>query len=395
MGSSPGLIARLPTWAKVLATFGFLYLFLLGIGTMGGSFKSMGAGYTEELLGGATGPLVSLFIGILATTLVQSSSTTTSMVVALVASGQVSYHAGIYMVMGANVGTTVTNTLVSIGHMRQSAEYQRAFAAASVHDFFNLFVLVILFPLEVMTGFLDKLAGWSAHAFQNIGGTKLANPIKAVTKPVINAIQDGCESVAGWLNDLLSTEFFGNGSGIMLVCAILMTFAGLILLVKALKSIMIQKLENLFDRVIFKSAARGLVFGLILTILVQSSSITTSVAVPLVGAGVLTIRQVMPYTMGANIGTTVTALIAALAALAGVEIANEPAYAKAFLGLELAFHHVLFNVIGVAVVWWIREIPIRIAEGFSMIAMRNKLIPLVYIIVVFYAIPFLVVFFGR
>ena len=81
---TPSLLTRSPTWLRLVYVVGFLYLFLLGIGTLGGSFKSMGAGYTEELLGGATGPVVSLFIGILATTLVQSSSTTTSMVVALV-----------------------------------------------------------------------------------------------------------------------------------------------------------------------------------------------------------------------------------------------------------------------------------------------------------------------
>ena len=158
---------------------------------------------------------------------------------------------------------------------------------------------------------------------------------------------------------------------------------------------MIEKLENLFDRVIFKSAGRGLAFGFLLTVLVQSSSITTSIAVPLVGAGVLTIWQVMPYTMGANIGTTITALIASLAALAAADVADTAAYTQAFLGLELAFHHVLFNVIGVAIVWWIRGIPIKMAQIFSVIAMRNKLIPLFYIIIVFYLIPFLVVLLGR
>jgi len=264
-----------------------------------------------------------------------------------------------------------------------------------VHDFFNLIVLLILFPLEVATGFLDKMAGWSANAFQDVGGTKLASPIKVITKPVIKAIKSACEDMGAWLNDLLGTGFFGNGAGIMLVIGVLMTFAGLIMLVKVLKSVMIEKLENLFDRVIFKSALRGLIFGFFLTVLVQSSSITTSVAVPLVGAGVLTIRQVMPYTMGANIGTTVTALIASLAAMAAVDAADPEAFRKAFLGLELAFHHVLFNVIGVAIVFWIRGIPIKMAEVFSKIAMRNKLIPLIYIIVVFYALPFLIVVFGR
>ena len=181
----------------------------------------------------------------------------------------------------------------------------------------------------------------------------------------------------------------------MLALAILTTFVGLVMMVKLLKSIMVSRLENLFDRVLFRSPAMSLVFGLFLTILVQSSSITTSVAVPLVGAGIITIAQVLPYTMGANIGTTMTALIASLAAIASVDSGDTAGFEKAALGLVLAFHHVLFNVMGVAVLWWIRWIPIRIAEAFASIAMRNRLFPLVYIIVVFYVLPFVIVLLGR
>ena len=390
-----GLLSSIPPWARVLLVFGFLYVFLLGIGAMGGGFKTIGKGYTKELLGSAEHPLVALFIGILATTLVQSSSTTTSMVVALVAVGQIQYSAGVFMVMGANVGTTVTNTLVSLGHIRHSAEYKRAFAAATVHDFFNLIVLCVLFPIEWATSFLDKLASGAAEGFQNVGGTKLASPIKKITKPVINELKAMCEGLADWANSLFGTDFFGSGGGILVIVGILLTFLALVLLVKTLKTLMVEKLENLFDRVIFRSPFRGLMFGIALTILVQSSSITTSVAVPLVGAGILTIRQVLAYTMGANIGTTVTAVLASLAALAAVDASDPAAFKKAFLGVELAFHHVLFNIIGVAGLWWFREIPIRIAEAFATIAMRNRLIPLVYILVVFYIIPFVVVILAR
>lgn len=382
-------------WWRALLVIGFLYLFLLGISSMGGAFKWLGKDYTDTLLGGGSGPLVSLFIGIFATTLVQSSSTITSMVVALVAAGQLPYHSAIYMVMGANVGTTVTNSLVSLGHMRQSAEYERAFAAATVHDFFNLIVLLILFPLEVTFGFLDKMAVGAAAAFSSVGGTKASSPIKAITKPVVKWLKEACHDVGASLNDWFSTDFFGDGGGLLLIIGIAMTFAGLIFLVKTLRGIMISKLENLFDRVIFRSALRGLIFGLFLTILVQSSSITTSVAVPLVGAGVLTIQQVMPYTMGANIGTTITALIASLAALGAIDSGDPDSYKKAYLGLELAFHHVLFNVCGVAVVWWFRHIPIRMAERFARIAVRNRLYPLIYIILTFYVVPFLIIILNR
>lgn len=381
--SEPRLLHRMPGWARGLIALLALYVFLVGIGAMSSSFKLMGKGTTEELLGMQASPLVSLFIGILATTLVQSSSTTTSLVVGLVAAGVVSFSSGVYMVMGANVGTTVTNTIVSLGHMRHTAEYQRAFAAATVHDFFNIIVLLVLFPLEVTTGILDEMSMGMMKAFQGIGGTHLANPIKEATEPAI-----------GILNDLAQVVGTDTSQGwILLALGAVATFGGLIFLVRTLKAIMLTKAENLFDRVLFASPLRSLIVGLGLTILVQSSSVTTSIAVPLVGAGVLNIHQVFPYTMGANIGTTVTAILASLATLAAAQGSAE--HAKALLALQLAFHHTLFNVVGVAILWWIRGIPIAIAEGFSRLAMRNRLIPIAYILISFYILPALVVWLGR
>lgn len=381
--SRPSLLDRIPTPVKALLVALTLYAFLVGIGSMSTAFKAMGKGFVQDtLLGmGSSSPIVALFIGILATTLVQSSSTTTSLVVGLVAAGALDFHSAIYMVMGANVGTTVTNTVVSLGHITQTSEYRRAFAAATVHDFFNLIVLAVLFPIEVYSGVLDDASLWCANAFEGVGGTKLANPIKAITKPTINALKDVCESI--------TAEHLGP---LLLTIAVLLTFGALIGLVKILKSIMVSKLENLFDRVLFKSPYRGLVFGIFLTILVQSSSITTSVAIPLVGAGVLSIRQVFPYTMGANIGTTITALLASLAAMAA---AGEDGRVAAALGLQLAFHHVLFNVLGVALLWPVRNFPIWIAEQFARLAQWNRLVPLVYIIVVFYLMPAGIVWLGR
>jgi len=171
-----------------------------------------------------------------------------------------------------------------------------------------------------------------------------------------------------------------------------MTFAALIFLVKTLKSIMVTRLEKFFDRLLFKTPYRALVFGLLLTMLVQSSSITTSVAVPLVGAGILTVRQILPYTMGANVGTTVTTLLAALAALAA---AGAGELETAMLGVRLAFFHALFNVLGVVMLWPFQRIPAAMAMGFAGLALRNRLIPLVYILLTFYVAPFLVVWFGR
>ncbi|MCZ6785794.1 MAG: sodium dependent phosphate transporter [Planctomycetota bacterium] len=373
---------RVPTPIKVLLVFGALYLFIVGIGSMSAAFKLMGKDYTHALLGSRAGPLVALFIGILATSFVQSSSTTTTIIVSLVANDIIGYDSAIYMVMGANVGTTVTNTIVSLAHITRSVEFQRAFAAATVHDFFNMLVLVVLFPLEIATGVLSGIAKQATVAFEGVGGVKFASPIKIITKPVIDLLKD-------------LVEMMGGGGGVLAILGLLMTFATLIMLVKVLRSIMVTKLENLFDRVLFKSAGRALFLGFALTVLVQSSSITTSVAVPLVGAGIITLRQVLPYTMGANVGTTVTALLAAMAALAGADPAVSEEMAKAMLGVRLAFFHVLFNVTGVAILWFVRPIPIKIAESFARLAMWNRFVPIVYLILAFFVIPGLVIWLGR
>ncbi len=365
------------TALKLFVLLATLYLFLIGIGAMSGAFKSMGKGFSESLFAGDSRPFVALFIGILATTLVQSSSTTTSIIVGAVAGGVLPFDSAVYMVMGANLGTTVTNTIVSLGHITRSNEYQRAFAAATVHDFFNLLALAVLFPLQMATGVLTWLSHGATDVFKSVGGTVLSSPLKAITKPSIDLLEDIVDAT-------------GGGPVALAIVSLLITFAMLIMMVKVLKSLVLAKLENLFDRIIFKTAIRGLVFGMLMTVLVQSSSITTSIAIPLVGAGVLTIAQIFPYTMGANIGTTITSLLAGLAALAAG--GDDP---KAILGVQIAFAHFFFNSVAVAIFWKIQWIPIAIANAFSNLALRNRAIPIVYIIVTFYLIPFLVVFFGR
>jgi len=345
----------------------FLYVFLVGIGGMGKSFALMGEEVIRDVVAQKRGPFLALMMGILATTLVQSSSITTSMLVTLVAvsgTGALPMDQATYMVMGANLGTTVTNTLVSLGHITRSGEYRRAIAAATVHDFFNVLALIIIFPLEYYTHFLSHSADWLAQ-FGGGGMSKFSGPVKATTKPVVS---------------LLAALVDKNGPA-LLVISVIFLFGGLIMMVRTLKGLMLNKLSNLFDRVLFKTPRRSLLLGIFLTFLVQSSSISTSVAVPLVGAGVLAIRQVFPYTMGANIGTTLTAVLATAAS-------QNPAIA-----LGLAFRHILFNVTGVLLFWNFRWLPIWIAERFAELSMRNKFIPMIYIIVVFYALPAAIIFF--
>jgi len=132
------------TGLRILGLALFLYGFLVSIGLLGKAFKMFSGGFVGDLVQSASNPLVGLFVGILATTLVQSSSTTTSLVVALVGSGTMPIDTAIPVVMGANIGTSVTNTLVSLGHISHGQEFRRAFAASTVHDFFNLLAVAVL-----------------------------------------------------------------------------------------------------------------------------------------------------------------------------------------------------------------------------------------------------------
>jgi sodium-dependent phosphate cotransporter len=151
--------------------------------------------------------------------------------------------------------------------------------------------------------------------------------------------------------------------------------------VVTLKGLVLARLEQFFDRTLFRNAALAMVFGLCLTVMVQSSSITTSLAVPLAGAGVLTLRQIFPYTLGANIGTTVTAILAALS------VGNLAA-------LSVSFAHLIFNALGVIIIWPIpalRAIPMRMAESFAAVSADHRWIPIAYVIVFFYVLPFAVI----
>ncbi len=340
----------------------FLYLFLFSLELMGTSLKMFGKGLAETLIATTTNPLVGLFIGILATSVIQSSSSTTSIVVGLVAGGALNVANAIPIIMGANIGTSVTNLLVSLTQIRRDLEFRRALSAAIVHDFFNLLAVLILFPLQYFTNFIGRVAAFMGENFQHIGGLRFLSPIKGLTQPPVDVLK-------GW---------FGEHPWILFALSLVFLLLALTRMVKSLKILVVKKAEVWFDRYLFKTAWRAFLVGLLLTAMVQSSSITTSLAVPMAGAGMLTLIQIFPYTLGANVGTTVTAILAALVT------GNLSA-------IIVAFSHLLFNLSGILFWWPLKAVPISLAEKFAKVAMKKKLIPILYIIVVFFLIPISVI----
>ena len=138
-----------------------------------------------------------------------------------------------------------------------------------------------------------------------------------------------------------------------------------------------------FARALGGRGITAMVVGILVTVMVQSSSVTTSLLIPFAAAGVLTLRQAFPVTLGANIGTTVTALAASLA------VSGENAVA----GCTIAIVHLLFNVIGVVMIYpvpAIREVPLRMAERLAEIASQSKPKAIAYVGGVFYGAPALV-----
>ena len=119
---------------------GSILLFMLSIQLMGTAFKAWGTGTAQSILEVTSNPFIGLFIGLLVTAILQSSSTTTSLAVAAVASGSVSLQHAVPIVMGANVGTTITSTIVSLGYITKTNEFRKAISAGTSHDFFNVIV---------------------------------------------------------------------------------------------------------------------------------------------------------------------------------------------------------------------------------------------------------------
>lgn len=360
---------RILSWLLLLAG---VYAILLSVGMVGSGFKwaSGGSEGARELFAFATNPFLALLIGILATALVQSSSTVTSVIVGLVAGG-LPIEIAIPMVMGANIGTTITNTLVSLGHVRKKSEFRRAFAAATVHDFFNLMCVIIFLPLEIIFGFLEKGSAWLTTYL--IGADSMSmkgfNFIKPITKPVIGELK----SLLGVFPDKVAAIS-------LIVIGIILIFVSITIIGRVLKGLMVGRAKKILHGAIGRGPVSGITSGAIVTVLVQSSSTTTSLMIPLVGSGVFKPRDIYPFTLGANIGTTITALLAATA-LSG---------AGAVVGLQIALVHLMYNLLGVVVIYgipFLRELPLKAAERLAEVATKRHSLAALYVLSVFFLLP--------
>ena len=370
-----------PPAVRVGSIVFLLFAFLLGIKGLGEGFELLGSDLLDSFFRTTENPFVGLMIGLLATTLMQSSSVTTSMVVALVAAPEspLPLVNAVPMIMGANIGTTVTATIVSLGHVGRVDEFRRAFPVAICHDLFNYLAVVILLPLELVTGYLQSAAVAIGSMVKGTAGVTYQSPIRA-------ALDSGFAPMEAAARSLFQIQI--GQAVFLLILSGFLIFAALYLLVRTMRTAAHGRMEVMVTSLLGSSALLAMLIGVAVTVMVQSSSITTSLLVPLAAAGVLRLEQAFPVTLGANIGTTVTAFLAALAV-------SGP---NAAAGLEIALVHLLFNLTGILLVYpvpRIRRLPLRAAEALTAVALRSRRMVVVWVMVLFYGIPTIVLVVSR
>jgi len=405
--------------AKLLLVAFLLYSFIISLSLMGGAFKVVGgktsgrAFRQSELF---ANPVAGIVIGILATVLVQSSSTSTSIIITMTAADLISLKNSIPMIMGANIGTAVTASIVSVAHIGDRDQYRRAFGGAIVHYCFNILTVVILLPIEVAFGMLQHIASGIVDAAgitnEDDKGAK-QDFLKVITKPVTSRLlqvdkklvtkiaQESDPEKLAMLEKqsiivqsqskdnhlFMDTPMSDDVAGaLLIIISLLLLSIVLMLLVKTLQSVFKGRaaiwLGKMLNMEIKRLPLAGdyilMLFGAGLTILMQSSSVTTSALTPLVGIGLIRVEKMFPFTIGANIGTTVTGILAALAS------------SNMKIGMTVAMSHLLFNGFG-TLIWFMvpimRAVPLSMAKFLGSLAAEVKIFPVALILFAWVLIP--------
>lgn len=368
-----GKTRKVVEWLSIVAA---VYILITAVSVIGSGFGAATGGQAEQIFTFAQNPVVGLVIGILATVLTQSSSTTTSIVVGMVAGG-LPLATAIPILMGANVGTTMTSTLVSLGAAGDRNQFRRAFSAASVHDMYNLLSVAIFFPLEWTFGILDRVGTWFAGITTGSDGgiiatvfTGLGNGVSAVTDPGANLIEGGLLAV-------LSPMWAGIAMiaiGVALILLVIKFISNM------LKVLLVGNVEQMFHKALGRGPISGIFSGLLITVMVQSSSTTTSLAVPLAASGKFSLWQIYPFTVGANVGTTMTAVIAAFGFSGG----------EATAAMTAAAVHLFYNIFSALVIFsvpFLRPLPVRGATWLGNLGAKNKLYVVVWLVGLFVLLP--------
>ncbi|MBL7850635.1 MAG: Na/Pi symporter [Cyclobacteriaceae bacterium] len=347
-----------------------LLIFLFALDLLLSALQHLGQAAAETIILATSNPFTALFIGLLATAILQSSTATTSMTVALVASGSLTLQSAIPIVMGANIGTTITSTIVSLGFLSKKKEFRRAVSAGTYHDFFNILTAAVLFPLEHYFQFLSWLASSIANEFfhQPLG----------LQETNFNPLGGGLSRLTDWIAQSVDNGF------LLLALSAVFLFGSILFFRKVLTDLLGLGVPDRFRHFFFQVAWKSFGWGVLTTAAIRSSTVTTSLVVPLVAKKVVKLKDAVPFILGANIGTTLSAFLAAVM--------------NSNIAISIAIAHFLFNFIGVVLFYLLpgtREIPVLMATGLGRLTMRYRSIGFAYLLVTFFLIPFSLIYFNR
>jgi sodium-dependent phosphate cotransporter len=349
------------TVIRIILTLAFfLFCIKLMVSSLGG-FADI---FQQNILSSSLDPFIGLFIGLLVTAIIQSSSTTSTMVVAMVATGALTIEEAIPVIMGANIGTTLTSTIVALGFISDKAAFRKAISAGVIHDFYNIMMVIILFPLEYYYGFLS---GISIRLQQLIFGSR----------EVVSS--EGWK----WFLDFGITDGIANLIQNDIILALLsfgLLFLSIKLLTKVIHRTIIGDSKNRLRKFVFQKPAKSFGWGVLITSAIQSSSVSTSLLVPLIATNKIRLINAFPFIIGANLGTTLTALIAA-------SFGSETA-------MSIAIAHFLFNFSGAILFMMssvLRRTMVNFTKQFGITLAKKRVIGLAYVIVTFFLLPFILI----
>ncbi|XP_065130327.1 sodium-dependent phosphate transport protein 2A [Paramisgurnus dabryanus] len=456
---SRGEMSSLMNILKIPVLLLLLYGFVCSLDVLSSAFQLAGGKVAGDIFQDnaiLSNPVAGLMVGILVTVLVQSSSTSTSIVVSLVSSGLLEVKSAVPIIMGSNIGTSVTNTIVALMQAGERNEFKRAFAGATIHDCFNWLSVLVMLPLEVASGVLSHLANITVNNLQLQSGEDAPELLKTITEPftkliiqldksVITGIALGDESMRNhslvkiwcrssvfvssvnvtvtsrncsgelhcgqdsditWITQNITSKintekcrhlFVDSGLSdltvglILLACSLMVLCTCLLMIVKVLNSLLKGQVAKVIERVIntdfpyplgWLSGYLAMLMGAGMTFIIQSSSVFTSAMTPLIGIGVISLNRAYPLTLGSNIGTTTTAILAALAS----------PREKLHAACQIALCHFYFNIFGI-MLWYpvpITRLPIRMASALGERTAKYRWFAVLYLLVCFLLLPLLV-----
>uniref|UniRef100_A0A3P8VDM2 Solute carrier family 34 member 2a n=1 Tax=Cynoglossus semilaevis TaxID=244447 RepID=A0A3P8VDM2_CYNSE len=434
---------------KFVVLLGLLYMFICSLDILSSAFQLVGGKPSRARL---HNDVKSFLRSRAVSTLLQIQL----VVISPVRTGLLTVQVAVPIIMGTNIGTSVTNTLVAMTQAGDRSVFRRAFAGATVHDFFNWLSVLVLLPLEVASGYLYEVTKLIIDSFNiqsgeapdllNVITDVLTESIVMLDSSVLSGIATGDPEaqnkslIKRWCKTFTNTTLMnvtvpgpenctseslcwmdGNYTFttknisethnirkcnhlfvnvnlpdlaiglILLALSLLVLCSCLILIVKLLNSMLKGQVAGVIKTIIntdfpfpfgWITGYIAILVGAGMTFIVQSSSVFTSAITPLVGIGVISIERAYPLSLGSNIGTTTTAILAAMAS-PGDTLANS---------LQIALVHFLFNITGI-VLWYpipFMRIPIRLAKSLGNITASYRWFAAVYIILCFFVIPLLV-----